>query len=109
MDNKLFDQIITEIGNGNFNIAIRYCDIILDDYPENRGVYEIRSGCYYALGNCEYAIRDLTSSIDKYPSGGETKDEIINLYSKRGKIFLEKGDRLKASEDFKKILSMNQN
>jgi len=109
MDNKIFDQIITEIGNGNFNVAIQHCDIILNDYPENRGVYEIRSGCYYALGNYDSAIGDLTSSIDKYPGGGESKDEIINLYTKRGKIYLEKGDWLKASEDFEKILGLNQN
>lgn len=109
MDNKIFDQIITEIGNGNFNAAIEYCDKILKEYPENRSVYEIRSGCYYALGNYDSAIADMTSSIDKHPDEGKTKEEIINLFIKRGKIFLEKGDWLKASEDFKKILGINQN
>jgi len=109
MDNKIFDQIITEIGNGNFNVAIQHCNDILTDYPENRSVYEIRSGCYYALGNYESAISDLTTSIDKYKNNGESNDEIINLFVKRGKIYLEKGDWLNASEDFKKILDFNQN
>ncbi len=107
MDNKIFDKILTEIGCGNFQAAIQYCDEILIEYPNNRSVFEIRSGCHYALGDFDSAISDLTYSIVKLKSGEDSRGAIINLYSKRGKIHLEKNDWLKASEDFKKILILN--
>jgi len=109
LNNSIFDKVITEIGNGNFKGAIAYCDELLDKFPDNRSVYEIRSGCHYAIGDYESAINDLTYSIVKLKSGVDTIDEIIGLYSKRGKIYLKISDWQRAAEDYKKILLLNQN
>jgi tetratricopeptide (TPR) repeat protein len=109
LDNNILDKIITEIEIGNFRNAITYCDDLLNEFPDNRSVYEIRSGCYYAIGDYESAISDLTYSIVKLKSGEDSIDEIIVLYSKRGKIYLKKSDWKKAAEDYKKILLLNQN
>ena len=109
MDINIFDKIISEIENGNFVNAIQHCDELLNENPDNRSVYEIRSGCYYSIGDYDSAIRDLTYSIVKIHSGKDSTDEIIGLYGKRGKIFLKKSEWLKASEDYKKILALNQN
>lgn len=109
MNNNTLDKIISEIESGNFRTAIEYCDDLLNKYPDNRSVYEIRSGCYYAIGEYDSAINDLTYSIVKLKSGENTKDEIIGLYSKRGKIYLKKAEWKSAAEDYKKILLLNQN
>lgn len=109
MNNNIFDRIIAEIESGNFRSAIYYCDEILNEFPDNRSVYEIRSGCHYAIGDYESAINDLTYSIVKLKSGANTTEEIIGLYGKRGKIYLKRSDWQKASEDYKKILILNQN
>jgi len=109
LDNILFDKIIVEIENANFNEAIKHCDELLNEYPDNRSVYEIRSGCYYAIGDYDAAISDLTYSIVKAKGGEEIRDEVIGLYGKRGKIYLKKGEWLNATEDYKKILTLNPN
>jgi tetratricopeptide (TPR) repeat protein len=108
LNNTIFDKIIADIESGNFRNAIQYCDELLNKYPDNRGVFEIRSGCYYALGDYDSAISDLTYSIVKVKSGDDTREEIIGLYSKRGKIYLKQGDWKKASEDYKKIIMFNE-
>lgn len=109
MDNKIFDQILSEIRCSNFKVAIQYCNELLNDNPDYPSVYEIRSGCYYALGEYDSAINDLNNSIELLKNNGESKGEIIKLYNKRGKIYQEKGDWSKASEDFRKILLINPN
>lgn len=109
MNNNIFDKIISEIESGNFKTAINYCDEILNEFPDNRSVYEIRSGCHYAIGDYESAINDLTYSIVKLKSGADTTEEIIGLYSKRGKIYLKRSDWQKAAEDYKKILLLDKN
>ena len=110
MDYSIFlDKVITEIENGNFRNAIQHCNEFLQKYPKNRSAYEIRSGCHFALGDYDSAISDITYSIEKVNSYRDTNDEIIKLYNERGKIYLEKGDWLKASEDFKNVLILNQN
>ena len=109
MNNNIFDKIIAGIESGNFRTAILYCDELLNEFPDNRSVYEIRSGCHYAIGDYESAINDLTYSIVKMKSSANSAEEIIGLYSKRGKIYLKISEWQKAAEDYKKILILNQN
>jgi tetratricopeptide (TPR) repeat protein len=109
LNNSIIDKIIAEIESGNFNAAILYCDKLLNEFPDNRSVYEIRSGCYFAIGDYDSAINDITYSIVKLKSSEDNIAELIGLYGKRGKIYLKKSNWEKAADDYRKILLLNPN
>ncbi|MBN2482466.1 MAG: tetratricopeptide repeat protein [Bacteroidales bacterium] len=82
---------------GDYLNALKYFNMNMQDDPENATYYKARGKTYTMTRTYQYAIYDLTMSLDLDPSDGETW-----LYL--GIARLETGDRTTACSDFQKAL-----
>lgn len=82
---------------GDYINALKYFNINMQNNAENASYYKARGKTYTMTRTYQYAIYDLTMSLDLDPSDGETW-----LYL--GIAMLATGDRTAACSDFEKAL-----
>lgn len=107
MNNTLLDEIVSDIQNKKYDSAIFHCNELISKYPDNYNLYEIRSGCFNAIGSFDSAIADLTNAINKTRNSSVSKNDLLKLFLKRGKIYIKKQEWEFASNDFIEVLKIN--
>ncbi|MBN1159415.1 MAG: tetratricopeptide repeat protein [Bacteroidales bacterium] len=83
--------------NGDYINALKYFNMNMQDDPENAAYFKARGKTYTMTRTYQYAIYDLSMSLDLDPADGET-------WYYLGIARLETGDRTAACSDFEKAL-----
>ena len=105
MNNTILDRIISDIENKNYSSVISECSKLIEQYPDNIKLYEIRSVCYSATGNYDSSIEDLSVIIPKLTDSND--DYLMSLYARRGKNYIKKGEWISAVRDLIKAIKIN--
>ncbi len=107
LNNNILDQIISDIENKNYGSAISDCSELIEQFPDNIKLYEIRSVCYYATGDYDSAIDDLSVIIPKLSESQDDDNYLMSLYNRRGRNYMKKQEWGSAVDDFIKAININ--
>ncbi|MFA7359634.1 MAG: tetratricopeptide repeat protein [Candidatus Kapaibacterium sp.] len=107
MNNYILDRIISDIENKNYESAISDCSELIEQFPDNIKLYEIRSVCYYAIGDFDSAIDDLSVIIPKLSDSQDDDNYLMSLYNWRGRNYMKKKEWGSAVDDFIKAININ--
>ena len=107
MNNNILDRIISDIENKNYSSAISDCSELIEQFPDNIKLFEIRSVCYYATGDFDSAIDDLSVIIPKLSDSHDDDNYLMSLYNRRGRNYMRKQEWGSAVDDFIKAININ--
>lgn len=107
LNNNILDRIITDIENKNYSSAISDCSALIEQFPDNIKLYEIRSVCYYATGDFDSAIDDLSVIIQRLSDSHDDDNYLLSLYKRRGRSYMRKQEWGSAVDDFVKAININ--
>jgi len=99
---NLIDDVIRELEKGNYVDAIKYCDQLIESFPDNYIIYEIRGNCMLETGNYVDAIKNYEEAIKKIDPRKEKQiNDLAALYNRKGFAKIKLNDFENAVEDFK--------
>jgi tetratricopeptide (TPR) repeat protein/cell division septation protein DedD len=99
---NLIDDVIRELEKGNYVDAIKYCDQLIESFPDNYIIYEIRGNCMLETGNFIDAIKNYEEAIKKIdPQKEKQKNDLAALFNRKGFAKIKLNDFENAIEDFK--------
>jgi tetratricopeptide (TPR) repeat protein len=102
--NYNFDQGVKAFKENDYETAIKYFDIAIEDNPKEPISYYYRSIIYKTYEQYSYALRDITSSI-KLISNKE-KELLSGAYQLRATIYFSIENNEKCFEDFNSAIKL---
>ncbi len=100
----LVENILKEIENKNYGLAIELCDKLISHQPNNENIYEIKAGCYSALKDYKKAADCYGNAVDIAVMNKLPAADISRLHIKKGKSHLKLSEVENAAREFKSAL-----
>ncbi|MCE1165034.1 MAG: tetratricopeptide repeat protein, partial [Bacteroidetes bacterium] len=103
----LVENILKEIENKNYGLAIELCDKLISQQPNNENIYELKAGCLAALKDYKKAAECYGNAVDTAVMNKIPAADISVLHYKKGKTHLKLSEIENAAREFKAALDYN--
>ncbi len=102
---NLIDGVIRELEQKNYSEAIKYCNKLIAQFPDNYIFYEIKGNCNLETGNFTEAIKNYSDAIGYFKlTEGKSNSNVATLYNRRGYARLKLNLYNDAISDFEKAI-----
>lgn len=97
---NLMSQLTSAMSIGNYALALRLCDQLIDTYPEFSEAWNKRATIHYIMGNHGYSVADIKETLLLEPRH-------FGALSGLGAIFMASGNAEAAVDAFESALDIS--